>query len=73
MIQYIKYIWAHIFKKSSIVGLELEYAEDILEERNIIYRVVMIDNVPFMLTADYKPERLNLYIEDGKVVKITNG
>ena len=44
-----------------------------LQQLNISYRIAMTDGIPHILTRDYKPERLNLYIEKGIVVNIQNG
>lgn len=44
-----------------------------LKELQISYRIAMQDGIPNVLTRDYKPERLNLYVEKDIVVNINNG
>jgi hypothetical protein len=55
----------------SLVGQSLESAQKELENRE--YRITRIDDKPFMITCDFRSERLNLQIEKGIIVKVTNG
>ena len=59
--------------ESIIIGMELEEATDLLDDRDVVYRIVSIDNTAFMITQDYKPERLNLFVEGGIIVKFNKG
>lgn len=56
-------------EKNSLIGKE-ETALNHLEER---HRTVSRDGKPYIITDDYDAERLNIYIEDGTIVKVTYG
>jgi len=58
---------------TGLLGLDLESAAKKLETENKIYRISRVDNTPMMITCDFVPERLNLEIEDGKIINVTNG
>lgn len=54
-----------------LIGLTLESAREILKDKK--YRIVRIDGKGMMVTCDYRPERLNLEIENNIITKIHNG
>jgi len=54
-----------------LVGQTLEFAQKEFKDR--YYRIVKIDGKDMMITCDFKPDRLNLEIEKGIIVKVTNG
>jgi hypothetical protein len=48
-------------------------AVKLLQESNIPYRIPREDGIVRVITADYHTDRLNLYVEDGKVSEVYNG
>jgi len=56
---------------NSLVGQTLEFAQKELKDRE--FRITRIDNKPLMITCDFHPDRLNLQIEKGIIVKVTEG
>lgn len=55
------------------VGLPLKEAETMAEESGLRHRVTMLDGQPRPATRDYRPDRLNFEVENGKVVKVSRG
>lgn len=49
-----------------------EEVKNFLYENNIFFRVLQIDDIKFIMTTEYKSDRYNLFIKEGKVIKITN-
>jgi len=47
--------------------------ESILDNLKQEYRIVSRDDKPYIVTCDFKIERLNIYIENNIIVKVTNG
>ena len=60
-------------KIADFVGLTLEKAQALAKEHNLMHRVVMVDGKPRPTTRDFRPERLNFTVEQGKVTKVTKG
>lgn len=56
---------------SLYIGQTFEDAQDIASENNRDIRAIEIDGEPQAVTADYRPGRLNVVVEDGKVVDVT--
>jgi len=59
--------------KLSIIGLKELDALKLLISNSIEYRVVERNSIPYTLTRDYNPNRYNLSIKDGIVMKVTYG
>lgn len=63
-----------IFKDPQyIIDWHLDVAELWLKEYDFDYRIVREDDEYFFVTDDLKSDRLNIEIENNKIVKITNG
>ena len=58
---------------SSFVGLTLEEAEAKATKADLPHRVIKRDGQSLPVTRDYRPERLNFTVENGKVTEVTNG
>lgn len=58
---------------TSLVGQKLEVVQPALEAANIRFRVIEKDGVPFAMTMDYLPDRLNLKIKDGVIIEVSKG
>ena len=54
-----------------VVGLTQKEAEDMLKMTGVEYRIASVDKEPLLLETNYRPDRFNLHIEDGVVVKVT--
>ena len=55
------------------VGLTLKEAEALADKHALRHRVVMLDGKPRPATKDYRPERLNFTVVDGKVTAVRKG
>jgi hypothetical protein len=55
----------------NLIGLTLELAKKKLKNKN--YRIVRIDGVGMIVTCDFRPERVNLEIENNIVVRVYGG
>jgi hypothetical protein len=58
---------------NELIGMEKQAALDLCEQEGVRVRVENEDGEPFMLTMDYIPTRLNLTIQNGKVVRVRHG
>ena len=58
---------------NDIVGKSLIAAIKLMEEAKIMYRIAARDNESFVLTRDYNPNRLNLYVKSGKIDQVKCG
>ena len=58
---------------SSFVGLTEEEANAKAIKADLPHRVINRDGQSLPVTRDYRPERLNFTIENGKVTAVTNG
>jgi Cys-tRNA synthase (O-phospho-L-seryl-tRNA:Cys-tRNA synthase) len=54
----------------NIEGLDLKKAETLLEKENKVIRVAKLDGEPLILTCDYMLGRVNVEVENDKVVSI---
>ena len=60
-------------KPDSYIGLDEKAAGDRADKANIKWRVTEVDGQPRPATMDYRPDRLNFAIKDGKVIRVTQG
>jgi hypothetical protein len=58
---------------AKIMGLSEEEARKLLAEAAATFRIVERDGEKFIRTCDYKSFRLNLYIANSKIYKVTFG
>ena len=56
-----------------LVGKNLNEVMEWLNRMDKRYRITSRDGNAYVITCDYRPERYNLDIVDGKVVKISMG
>lgn len=56
-----------------LVGMEKQAAFDLCKKEGIRCRVRTEDGKAFIGTADYRPDRLNFHIANGKVVSVSRG
>ncbi len=57
----------------TFVGLLLTEAQAAADQAGVPHRVVERDGEALPRTMDFRPERLNFAVVDGKVVKVTKG
>ncbi len=62
-----------VMKPDSLIGLPIEQVQADCDEAKIPPRVVEVDGEPRPMTMDYRPERLNFKVKDGKVTEVKNG
>jgi hypothetical protein len=55
------------------LGLEEKAAGAAADKSGLKWRVIEVDGEPRPVTMDYRPDRLNFAIKDGKVIRVTNG
>lgn len=58
---------------ASLIGKSEKEAVTTIAAAGMIPRVVYRNGQSFMGTAEYRPDRMNLRIEDDKVIKVTIG
>ena len=56
-----------------VIGKTYDEAKQICEEQKFTQRVVEEDGVSFIVTCDLRLDRVNLYINEGKVFKANIG
>lgn len=56
---------------SNLIGQTLDSAEK--ELKNRIFRIVKIDGKGMMITCDFRPDRLNLEIENNIITRVYEG
>jgi len=56
---------------NALIGASEEETKTFLKFQS--YRIVSRDGVGYMLTADYRPDRLNLTINKGKIMEVYYG
>lgn len=56
-----------------IIGMEVDEAIETIEGAGLKARIAMEDGQPFMLTMDYRMDRINLDIQNGKVIGTHRG
>lgn len=55
---------------AKLIGATKEQANDYLAEYGMYIRVTKINNNYTVCTRDYKPERINVSLFDGKIIEI---
>lgn len=55
------------------IGMARADAEALAKKESVPFRVVSVDGKVGMVTMDYRPERLNFTVVDGKITKVTRG
>jgi hypothetical protein len=45
-------------------------AKELAHDRGIKIRIYRLDGNPMIVTADYRTDRLNVYVDDGVITKI---
>jgi hypothetical protein len=58
---------------AELIGMEKQAAIDLLEKKGTDWRILGEDGETFMGTCDWKPLRITLYIQDGKVSSVRRG
>ena len=58
---------------SSYVGMTLSEASARADKAEIRWRIVEEDGKPRPVTMDYRPERLNFSVAEGKIIRVTKG
>jgi hypothetical protein len=56
--------------RETIVGMDFEEAQKLLQENGMILRATTVDGEARMVTMDYRTNRLNVATQDGKVVSV---
>lgn len=59
--------------EQDVIGMEKQAAIDLIKSKGLKARVRSEDGEAFMGTCDYRMDRINLHIVDGKVVSATKG
>lgn len=57
----------------AFIGQAVDAAAALAKERKLISRIISVDGQPRPATKDYRPDRVNFEIEQGKVVKVSRG
>jgi heat shock protein HslJ len=57
----------------TLVGMPADEAQSAAEEAGYTFRVLAEDGVNNAVTSDYRPDRINVEIESGKVTKVSVG
>jgi len=60
-------------KDSDFFGLAIEAGESLAKERGLACRTIEIDGEAQMAIANYREDRVNFSIADGKIIKVTRG
>lgn len=58
---------------SKLIGSKLEEAIETIKAMNAEYRIASEDGINYMLTEDYRFDRINLDVEDGVIIRATVG
>ncbi len=59
--------------EQAYIGKTEKAAGELAEANELPWRVVEREGEKLPVTMDYRPERLNFFIKDGKVFKVTKG
>jgi len=51
-------------KKEKYIGLTINEAIELADKEDFITRVISVDGVPSIITADYRKDRINLEIKN---------
>lgn len=57
----------------TLFGMTVKQADKAAAEAGYITRVISVDGTPKAATMDYRPDRLNLTVVDGRVTQVTVG
>ncbi|MEO0448503.1 MAG: hypothetical protein AAF191_20770, partial [Verrucomicrobiota bacterium] len=60
-------------KDAEFIGLSLKEGESLAKQKKLAYRTVEIDGESLVVTMDYDPNRVNVSIAKGKIIKVTRG
>lgn len=55
------------------VGKDISEVEQLLDEKGQPHRVMWQDGEAFFGTMDFRPDRLNFHVEDGKIIEAYTG
>jgi hypothetical protein len=55
------------FDVRCLVGMGLAQAREVVQARGLKLRIVGMDGVPFPVTMDLRPDRVNVWVEEGRV------
>lgn len=55
----------------TIIGMDVKAATVLMQKRDMSLRVVEEDGIPFMLRHDFRKNRINIKVQEGKVSAIT--
>ncbi len=55
--------------REKIIGMTEEDSIRLISENNINYRIVIKDSKPYIITCDFRMDRLNLEIENNIIIK----
>ena len=55
------------------VGLTEAEGAALAAERKLTHRIVSVDGQPRPATRDYRPDRVNFEIEEGRITKLSRG
>ncbi|MDC0187919.1 hypothetical protein OAJ05_01790, partial [Verrucomicrobia bacterium] len=59
--------------EKSFLGLNVKEAQTLAKANTLSSRVVEIDGKPQVTTEDYRPERFNFFVKNGKVIRVNKG
>lgn len=59
--------------EEELIGMEKQAALDLCASKGVKCRVESEDGQSFMVTMDYRMDRINLHITAGKVTSVTRG
>jgi len=58
---------------NDFISLTQEEGKELAKERKLKFRVIEIDGQSFPVTMDYRKDRINATIKEGKIVKVNRG
>ncbi len=56
----------------SIIGLDITDAEHIAQKKGLLIRPMCVDGQELLGTCDFRPNRLNIEVNDGKVAAVVS-
>lgn len=63
----------NVASDDAFIGQTAAAAAALAKERKLVSRIISVDGQPRPATKDYRPDRVNFEIEQGKVVKVSRG
>ncbi len=60
-------------KDSDFIGMLVESGDALAKKRGLKSRIIEIDGETRFVTTDYREDRVNFAISDGKIIKVTRG